>query len=254
MRSLRVPLLLLLLVTGLICRLSAILQRCSTYTCHKLILVWHAHEATRCAWRSELVWSRWVHDASCHRAAKHVWSTTHDRAHRWWATKHARGSCWCSHELSRRPNAIGHTTCILELLAIARVHTVPIFSCCCSTLHLGHLLELEDVLLVDDHSDAIVGRLVQLGELGDFTAICKLLDILLGSQLRCLSSPLIILNHLIQLCIKENESKTWLDYQDHDYMDGSRDVCKTHISYKPGPVEIRPKIGKAICVKYNQQQ
>mgnify|MGYP001044118286 CR=1 FL=1 len=64
---LRSLLVLVLLASGLICRLSAILQRCSTgSTCHELILVWHAHEATRCAW-SELVWRR-VHGA-CNRTA-----------------------------------------------------------------------------------------------------------------------------------------------------------------------------------------
>lgn len=89
--------------------------------------------------------------------------------------------------------------------AIARQHAVPIFSCHCA-LHLGHFLELEHILLVDDYGDAIVGRLVQLGKLGDFAAISKLLDILLGSQLWCLGSPLIVLNHLIQLQRKSKQN------------------------------------------------
>lgn len=162
-------------------RLSNSRRSCDT-SLHEVILVWHADKT-------------WLILLLGHRTYTHH-VDTHLRC-----TEHAR---W--HELAwHLPVHLRHTS-ILKLLLLRDGHSVSIFSwlsCPIAAihllLHLSHLLQLHHVLLIDDHRDAIVSWLVQLSKLGHLTAVCKLIDVLLSRELRRLSPPLVVLNHLIQL-------------------------------------------------------
>ena len=155
------------------------------------ILLWGA----RVAALHELIWDEaglelllWHTYPSSHHVSAH--HTSHRRR-----TEHGRRS----HELLAVHRAV------LKLLLL-----VPIFSwigniAVCLLLHLHLLLELNHVLLLDNHSDAHVGRLIELGKLGDISSISKLLYVLLICELGCFCTPPILLNHIIEL-FKENEN------------------------------------------------
>lgn len=149
----------------------------------------------RVATLHELIWGEarlelllWHACPSSHHVSAH--HTPHRRR-----TEHGRRS----HELLAVHRAV------LKLLLL-----VPIFSwigniAVCLLLHLHLLLELNHVLLLYNHSDAHVGRLIELGKLGDISSISKLLYVLLICELGCFCTPPILLNHIIEL-FAENEN------------------------------------------------